>query len=328
MSGQSSLVITIDTEPDNQWTMPAPGAERPALTFANTRGLARLVDFLDSRATPGTWLTSYSVARDPESVRQLRRAAASGHEIGGHLHAWETPPFTETDALAHPYIFEYDAATRLAKLRSVTQALSDAFGTRPLSYRAGRWGIDEIEMSNLTAMGYTIDTSVVPGHDFSRSKGLARGGPDFRGHLTAAPVQPYRVGGLWEAPASAATIGLLGSTALGAILSRNLSYRLDLPSRAAGRLLRGSGLSGLVWVRPLMHTRAELVRAANMLARRGARIINVMFHSSEAFAGSSPRSRTAADVERFYGDLASIVDAVKEFAHVKPRTLQDAVAAL
>ena len=87
MSGQSSLVITIDTEPDNQWSMPVPGGQRQALTFANTRGLGRLADTLNALATPGTWLTSYSVARDPESVRQLRRAAASGHEIGGHLHA-------------------------------------------------------------------------------------------------------------------------------------------------------------------------------------------------------------------------------------------------
>ena len=328
MSGQASLVITIDTEPDNQWTMPAPGAERQTLTFANTRGLARLVDFLDARGAPGTWLTSYSVARDPESVRQLQRAAASGHEIGGHLHAWETPPFTDADALAHPYIFEYDAPTRLAKLRSVTHALSDAFGTQPVSYRAGRWGIDDIEMNNLAGMGYTIDTSVVPGHDFSRSRGLSRGGPDFREHLTATPAQPYKVGALWEAPASATTIGLLGSTGLGAMLSRRLSYRLDLPSRVAGRLLRQSGLSGMVWVRPLMHTRLELVQAAVTLAARGARIINVMFHSSEAYAGTSPRSRTTADVERFYGDLASIVDAVKGLGHVKPRTLRDAVAAI
>lgn len=328
MTGQASLVITIDTEPDNQWTMPAPGVERQVLSFANTRGLGRLVDFLDAHGTPGTWLTSYSVARDVESVRQLRRAASSGHEIGGHLHAWETPPFTDADLLAHPYIFEYDFATRLAKLRTVTQALSDVFGEQPISYRAGRWGIDEIELNNLAALGYTIDTSVVPGHDFSRSRGLSRGGPDFRGHLTATPVQPYKMGALWEAPASATTIGLLGSTTLGAIMSRRLSYRLDLPSRVAGRVLRQSGLSGLVWVRPLMHTRLELVRAAVTLAARGARIINVMFHSSEAFAGTSPKSRTAADVARFYGDLAGILDAVKGLGYVTPRTLRDAVAAI
>ena len=328
MSGQASLVITIDTEPDNQWSMPVPGGGRQTLTFMNTRGLGRLADFLNERGTPGTWLTTYSVARDPESVPQLRRAAAAGHEIGGHLHAWETPPFTDADALAHPYIFEYDASTRLAKLGSVTKALSDAFGAQPVSYRAGRWGIDAIEMTNLAAMGYTIDTSVVPGHDFSRSKGLSRGGPDFRKHLTSAPAQPWKVGALWEAPASATTIGLLGSMQLGAILSRGLSYRLDLPSRVAGRALRQSGLAGLVWLRPLMHTRQELARAAVTLVSRGARIINVMFHSSEAFEGTSPRSRTADQVERFYGDLSAIIDAAGRSGSVQPRTLREAVAAL
>ena len=328
MSAQASLVVTIDTEPDNQWSMPVPGGPARELTFANTRGLSRLVDFLDTLGAPGTWLTSYSVARDAESVRQLRRAAASGHEIGGHLHAWETPPFTDADTRAHPYIFEYDPAVRLAKLRSVTDALSDAFGARPVSYRAGRWGIDPIEMTNLAELGYRVDTSVVPGHDFSRSKGLTRGGPDFRRYLTASPAQPHRVGDLWEAPASATALGLLGPTSLGALLSRGLSYRLDLPSRLAGRVLRETRLTGLVWVRPLLHTRSELVRAAVALAARGALIINVMFHSSEAYEGTSPRSRGSAQVERFYGDLGAIVEAVKSLGHVRPRTLRDAIAAL
>lgn len=328
MSGQASLVITIDTEPDNQWTMPSGSGQPQSLTFANTRGLGRLIDRLDALAAPATWLTSYSVARDPESVRQLRRAAASGHEIGGHLHAWETPPFTPADTLAHPYIFEYDKPTRLAKLRNVTSALSDAFGASPVSYRAGRWGIDDIELTHLAELGYRIDTSVVPGHDFSRSRGLSRGGPDFRQHLTTTPAQPYKVANLWEAPASTTVIGMLGSTALGVSLSRWLSYRLDLPSRVAGRALRSSSLAGLVWVRPLLHTRSELVRAAIALATRGALIINVMFHSSEAYEGTSPRSRTTDQVERFYGDLTAIVDAVKSLGHVKPRTLRDAISLL
>ncbi|HEY3175079.1 MAG TPA: hypothetical protein VGK94_04890 [Candidatus Polarisedimenticolia bacterium] len=322
----ASLVITVDTEPDNQWTFPSAGGAVADLTFANTRGLGRLIDFLDGEGTPGTWLTSYSVARDPESVRALRRAMQGGHEIGGHLHAWETPPFTDADRRAHPYIYEYDTAIRKAKLHAVTRALQDAFGTAPASYRAGRWGIDEMELRHLAEMGYTIDTSVVPGHDFSSSIGLARGGPDFRRRLTASPPDPYRVGSIWEAPVSAATIGALGATAAGAAMARGLAYRLDLPSRAANRLLRAAGLCGLVWVRPLVHPRGDLVRAALALVERGARLVNVMFHSSESFVGTSPRTRTAGDVERFYGDLGAIIKAVKATGRVTPRTLSQAVS--
>jgi hypothetical protein len=58
----------------------------------------------------------------------------------------------------------------------------------------------------------------------------------------------------------------------------------------------------------------------------GAPIVNVMLHSSEAFAGTSPLSRRPEDVERLLGDLAAIVETAKSLGAV-PRTLRDAVAA-
>jgi hypothetical protein len=44
-----SLVLTIDTEPDDQWSR---GARE--LTFANTRGLRRFIDFLRRLGAPAT----------------------------------------------------------------------------------------------------------------------------------------------------------------------------------------------------------------------------------------------------------------------------------
>jgi len=325
------LVVTIDTEPDNQWTMPAPGLPAPPLAFANTRALPRVIDFLHDLGVPGTWLTSYSVARDPDSARVLRSAAAGGDEIGGHLHAWETPPLTPADGQAHPYIYEYDPTVRLQKLRALTDALRDVFGASPASYRAGRWGIDAAERENLASLGYTIDTSVVPGHDFGPSRGLTRGGPDFRAELSGTPPRPRRVSGIWEAPVSVATLGLLGAAgswgggALGARMAAAVSSRQDLPSRACRRLLSSAGLSRMVWLRPLMHPREDLVSAARDLARRGAGFVNIMFHSSETMAGTSPRSRTHQDVERFFEDMRAMVGALRAETAVEGCTLRRAI---
>ena len=320
----ASVVVTIDTEPDNQWEMPSGGAPAP-LTFNNTRGLRRLIDHLRSLGLPATWLTSYSVARDAASAGILREAAAAGDEIGGHLHAWETPPLTAADARAHPYIYEYDPPVRLAKLRAMTSAIEDAFGRRPVSYRAGRWGIDELEWSHLAGEGYEIDSSVVPGHDFSRSRGLRRGGPDFTRLLDGAAPNPYRAGSLWEAPLSTTAIGALGPGRLGAALARSVHQRTGLAGRAAKRALAASGLCRMVWVRPLAHPRSDLVEAALSLVGQGARVINIMFHSSETSAGCSPRTRTSDQVERFYGDLDAVARALLLSGDVTPRTLSDAV---
>ncbi len=324
MTAPASLVVTIDTEPDNQWAPLPAGGGHPPLTFANTRGLSRLIDFMGRLGVRATWLTSYSVARDPESARLLAVAASAGDEIGGHLHAWETPPMGPGDNTARPYIYEYPPQLRLAKLQALTETLRAAFGTQPVSYRAGRWGLDATELRHLASLGYRVDTSIVPGHDFSRSRGLSRPGPDFRRYLTSRALQPWQEEGVWEVPASATTIGAFGGTAAAAALTRTMWRRGDLLRRGVESLARRARLCDLIWVRPLAHPRADLAAAASALVRQGARVVNVMFHSSEAFAGTSPKSRTPQDVERFYGDFEAIVAAARAAGPITPRTLSEA----
>ncbi|MBA2594169.1 MAG: hypothetical protein M3495_19060 [Pseudomonadota bacterium] len=317
----ASLVITVDTEPHDQWAPPV-GGRLPPFTFANTRGLDRLKDHLHGLGVPVTWMTSYGVARDARSAVVLRRAAAEGDEIAGHLRGWETPPFVEMDQGARPFIYEYPQRTRFEKHQSLVAAHEDAFGARPVSYRAGRWALDAIELEHLAVLG---DSSIPPGIDFRDRSGLRALGPDFRRHLCAGPAQPYRAGPLWEVPVSITPAGLFGTGAVGAGVARLAGGRgpADQISRWAYRALDATGLHRLVWVRPLKHPRSLLVAAARSLVRQGARIINVMFHSSEAFVGTSPVSRTEGDVIRLYDDLTAIVIAVHQ-AGVVPRTLRDA----
>ena len=285
----TSIVFTVDTEPDDQWSPKLADGNYPPFTFANTRGLAPLIRFFRERNAPVTWMTSYSIARDPESVRVLRDAAAGGDEIAGHLHGWETPPFAPFDRSARPFIYEYDDALRLAKHQSLVAAHEEAFGARPVSYRAGRWGVDALELQHITQLGYAIDSSIAPGIDFTDRFGLRAAGPDFRAH--ESPL-PYRSGALWEVPASLT--------------------RID---------------GALIWVRPLKHPRALLVEATHALLRSGVPILNVMFHSSEAFVGTSPVSRHQEDVERLLGDLDAILAAAREHG-ADARTLRDATFAL
>jgi hypothetical protein len=277
-----SLVFTVDTEPDDQWAPPLADGTLPPFTFANTRGLAPLRELFDDM--PVTWMVSHSVARDEESARLLRSFA--GDEIAGHLHGWETPPFIDRDRTHRSFIREYDEATRMAKHRALVEAHEEAFGARPASYRAGRWGIDDVELRHIAALGYTIDSSIAPGIDFRD-----RNGPDFRAFRSPAP-RPYRDGALWEVPASIVELG-----------------------------------EELIWIRPLKHARERLVAATEALLDRGAPMVNVMFHSSEAFAGTSPLSRTQEDVERLHGDIRAIAAAARARGAVA-RTLRDAVAAL
>jgi hypothetical protein len=324
-----SLVITVDTEPDDQWAPPLADGTLPPFAFANTRGIGPLRAFLHERGVPVTWMTSYSVARDGESARALREAAAAGDEIAGHLHGWETPPYIGVDRTHRSFIGEYAPEVRWAKHRALLAAHADAFGARPVSYRAGRWGVDELELEHLAALGYRIDSSIPPGIDFRDRYGLRAPGPDFRRWTSGAP-KPFRTtGALWEVPASIVPIGLLGGGAPAVLVARAAGRRA--PGSSASVALSGAlaraRLQKLVWIRPLKHPRAELVRATRALLRRGGAMVNVMFHSSEAFLGTSPLSRRAEDVERLYADLDAIVSTAREHGAV-PRTLRAAVDAL
>lgn len=324
-----SLVFTIDTEPDDQWARALADGSLPPFTFANTRGLGRLRDFFRRHDAPVTWMTSYSVARDSESARLLCAAAAEGDEIAGHLHGWETPPFTDFDRTARPFIGEYEPAMRLAKHRSLLAAHEDAFGARPVSYRAGRWGVDALELQHLAELGYRIDSSVPPGIDFRDRAGLRQLGPDFRAYLKRGGLHPHRVGALWEVPASIVPTGLLHDGRAAMSVARAAARRNEdsTAARALSSALAGLGLHRLIWIRPLKHPRAQLVRATRALLRRGVPLVNVMFHSSEAFVGTSPLSRHAEDVERLYGDLEAIINEARAHGAIA-RTLRSTVEAL
>ena len=324
-----SVVFTVDTEPDDQWAPLLPDGSLPPFSFANTRGLGRLKDFFRSHHAPVTWMISYSVARDAESARLLREAAREGDEIAGHLHGWETPPFTDYDRVSRPFIAEYDADLRLAKHRSLLAAHEDAFDARPVSYRAGRWGVDDVERQHIAELGYLIDSSIPPGIDFRDRAGLRLLGPDFRADLKRNGPNPYRVGSLWEVPASIVPVGLLGGGHGAVALARVAGYRAAGAgaARALSRALAVSRLQRLIWVRPLKHPQPLLAQATHALLKRGVPIINVMFHSSEAFLGTSPLSRRREDVERLYLDLEAILNAARSHGAVAP-TLCDAVAAL
>jgi hypothetical protein len=97
-------------------------------------------------------------------------------------------------------------------------------------------------------------------------------------------------------------------------------------ARALSHTLAGLRLQQLIWIRPLKHPRAQLVQATHALLSHDVPIVNVMFHSSEAFPGTSPLSRHAEDVERLYADLEAIIAAARSHGAVA-RTLLDAVNA-
>jgi hypothetical protein len=296
------LLLTVDVEED----MPRWVPERE-ITTHNVVALPRLQRLCDDFGVPPTYLTTYRMAIDAAAAGVLGGLQASGRcEIGAHLHPWNTPPLPDGPELQAVRATQIPVDAMRAKLHMLTDTLEEVFGTRPRSYRAGRFGLNGVCLQALEDLGYAVDTSVVPGICMRDE-----GGEDF----TDAPVGPYfpdrtdprRPGdcAVYEVPVSA---GL--TVALGPRL-RQLYLHLPRWTRARGLLSRDFlGLVDQHWLYPTLVDEATLIRLADVLIDDGVPVLNVFLHSSELHAGSSIYSRSADDV------TAVLVRVRRLFEHV------------
>jgi hypothetical protein len=316
---RAALLVGIDTESDNQWD----AAARRSPTFVITRGLGRLHDFFARHEVRPTYVVTYPVARDGASADVLGAILARGDaEIGAHHHAWETPPFDPADADSHLYALSLPPDRFEAQLDALTGAITAAVGRKPISYRSGRFGFSATHVSSLERAGYQVDSSVAP--LFYEAH---KGGPDFVG----APLAPYFLS--YDDPTEAGTSGLL-EVPVSCALSRRVPAWVE---RAYGRapwpyttkrLLRLAKVAEVRWLRPSYASADGMIALARDLVSRGAPVLNLIFHSSEAVAGGSPYNRTEGDVASFFDRLGRALEFMKKDLGVEPMTFAEYAASL
>ena len=308
------LLVGIDTEGDNQWDAGARAHQR----FENIYALPRLHALFARHGVRPTYVITYPVASDPRSAEVLRALKAGGDcEIGAHHHAWETPPCTPDDVRRHPYASNLPLRQFEHQLAALTQAIEDAVGERPVSYRSGRFGFSAAHVPALEALGYRVESSVAPlFYETHKS------GPDF----VEAPLRPYflaydnatRPGasGVLEVPVSAA-------------LNRSMPKRLQyLYARApynytTKRVLRKLGVARMRWLRPSYSSLDDMIGLARDLAGAGEPVLNLLFHSSEAIVAASPYNRTDAELAAFCDRLERFFVYARDTLGAKPSTFSE-----
>jgi peptidoglycan/xylan/chitin deacetylase (PgdA/CDA1 family) len=285
-----NLLVGIDTEGDNQWDAAARAHQR----FENIYALPRLHALFATHGVRPTYVITYPVAKDGRSTDVLRHLLAGGDcEIGAHHHAWETPPCTEEDIRRHPYASALPRTQFEAQLAALTDAIVEAVGTRPVSYRSGRFGFSAAHVAGLERLGYLVESSVAP--LFYESH---KGGPEF----VDATLTPYFLAyDSATAPGASNLLEVPVSAALNRRLPRWMQFayaRAPWPYNTK-RILRALGLARMRWLRPSYSSLEEMIGLARDLARAGEPVLNVLFHSSEAIVGGSPYNRTEAELDAF-----------------------------
>ena len=302
-AGPPILIVAIDTEAEFDWNGPF---LRAHTSVRNVRNQTMAQEIFDRFGVRPVYLVDYAVATQAEAYLPLREISQSGRcEIGAHLHPWITPPFAEE--LSDRTSFSHHLPVRLQqeKLARLSEAIISNFGVRPISYRAGRYGVGEEIAEILATLDYQIDMSVQPGIDMRRLHG-----PDFRRGLD----RPYWFGRGWpflEIPATPSLVGMLAVLALSNGVGIQLYDRLSRPGldrmhvRGLFARLR---LFDRIPSSPEGVSLSELRRLTQTLLSRGNRTFVFNYHSSSLLPGSTEYVRSPSELAGFLRRIEGYIE--------------------
>lgn len=287
---QPILAVVIHTEEEFDWSKPH---DRHATTVEHMRHIGRAQALFDEFGIVPNYVVDYPIASQPLGVEALRPYAEAGRAlIGAHLHPWVSPPHDETVNAFNSYPGNLPRELEEAKLRVLTEQIERAFGMRPVTYLAGRYGFGPNTAQILEDLGYEVDISLAVPIDFS-----ADGGPDYSA-FSSDPFWFGRRRRLLGLPGTGGYVGAL--RAGGTPLYRRLTTPALRRAKVAGAVAR-LGLLERIRLSPEDYSDDEMQRLTTALLDDGSRVFVFSFHSPSVMPGGTPYVRSAGDLERFLG---------------------------
>ena len=306
---KKKLIITIDTEGDNQWQW-RPGSE---ITTKNAYYIPRFQELCDKFQFIPTYLTNYEMLQDKYFVDFTKHAADQNRcEIGMHLHAWNTPPYYDLvyqQNYGAPYLVEYPKAIMKEKIKVLTLELENAYERKILSHRAGRWATNNDYFDLLMEYGYKYDCSVTPHMDWSTTAGATVGskGSNYKNE----PEKPYKISN-FDRSNTISELPVTIKKIHGFMRSNKMTIKGML--KTAYRLISGR----TIWMRPTTDNIYDLLYLIDLVKKSDDPYLMFMLHSSELMPGGSPYFKNAADIEDLYEILETIFSYMQaDFSGIK-----------
>ena len=276
------FVVFVDVEEEFDWDRPL---SRDNRSVAAVAALPEAHARFAAAGVPLALMLDHPVASDPRAVDLIGPLLTGGSTIGAQLHPWVNPPFDEALTPRNSFAGNLPRELEAAKLDALTDAIAAAFGTRPIAYRAGRYGIGPATFELLAERGYRLDSSMRPGFDY-RAGGRSR----FFG---AIGNHAFRIGGLIELPSTTVFTGLARGGGMG--LYRARGY---VPKGRA--VLARTRLLQRIPLTPEGIPIAEALEAVRVAVGEGVRVLSFAFHSPSLAPGHTPYVRDAADLRAFW----------------------------
>ncbi len=280
------FVLFADAEEEFDWSRPL---RRDATSTEAVASLPAATRRLNDRGVIPTYLVDYPIIGQERSAATMRTMVEDGAcTFGAHLHPWVNPPFEEVVSGPNSFAGRLPIELEREKLRLLTERITETLGSRPIVYRAGRYGVGVNTATLLLELGYRMDVSVRSLYDYS-----AEGGPDFVRH----PIAPYWVTReLLEVPLTAGFIGPMR----------------HWPTLFNSRRLRGplaaTRMLGRVPLTPEGTPLREALAVLHHLIDANVRVFSLSFHTPSVAIGYTPYVRDQADLRRFWSWWDGVFD--------------------
>ncbi|MFY8048654.1 MAG: polysaccharide deacetylase family protein [Erythrobacter sp.] len=305
------VLLTVDTEEEFDWSAPF---RREGYGLSHVAAIPRFQSFCESIGAHPVYLVDWPIVKDAAAVKIIGDAVRRGTaEVGVQLHPWVNPPFEEDVNVHNSFAGNLPRELEAAKFMGLRDAIETAFGTAPLIYRAGRYGLGPDTADLLKAAGIRIDTSVRALFDYS-----ADGGPDYSRH----PVSPYWVDAehhLLELPVTSVHWGIFRN--VGVSLQR---LRPALPT-VLGAMSHFSLLERIA-LTPEGVKIEEALRGIDIAHASGLPVLVLSFHSPTLAPGNTSYAKDEAAVEALYEWFAAIY-ADLDRRGIRSCTVSDIIAA-
>jgi hypothetical protein len=287
LSCRPRLLFILDAEEEFDWNAPF---SRESLGVKSMSSQIEAQRIFERYGVRPTYAVDYAVATQKDGFGPLLDLARSGAcEIGAQLHTWITPPFEESLSVHNSFANNLPPDLEYRKLKHLTDAIERHMGSRPLLYRAGRYGAGPDTPRILEELGYEIDCSVLPG---KTSVVMA---PDYGG----APSSPYWLNGRKIVLELPVTIGNVG-------VARGFGNKLyDALASPAGRRLKSTAIAARLRIldrirlTPEGSTLKEAIRLTRTMLIEGHRVFVVSYHTPSLVPGHTPYVRNRKDLDYF-----------------------------
>jgi hypothetical protein len=282
------LLVVVDTEEEFDWAQPF---DRNRTSTVSIPAQDRAHAIYDRYGVVPTYVMDHPVATSPVAARYLRRLVDAGRaDFGTHCHPWVTPPHSEAVNNFNSFHGNLPPELEAAKIRASTEALAQAFGAAPRSFKAGRYGLGPKTFDTLIELGYTVDCSFVP-----HTRYTAIDGPDFYG----TPEHPFFTDAtrrLLEVPLTVGYSGALNA------LGRSVNGFVDAPLAQGLRLpgiLSRLGLMERARLSPEGFDAATQCRLLSAMVAQGVRVFTMTYHSPSLAPGHTPYVPNEAALDAF-----------------------------